>query len=74
MAVELVGIRKVAVISWGEEIKGANVSLQVDDEEKRTVTNDQESNLFFPPDFAGFVTVTVKGSSSGEETGTINVT
>lgn len=74
MAVELVDIRKVAVFSWGEDIKGANASLQVDDEEKRTVKNDHESNLFFPLDHSGYVTVTVKGSSSGEETGTLNIT
>ncbi len=74
MAVELVGIRKVAVISWDASvIHGENVSLQVGDEEKRTVKNDGESNLFFPADYTGDVTVVVRGSSEGEEIGTISV-
>lgn len=73
-------IRKVIVIEWkteGDEIdsvKGTSASIQVGDEEKRSVKNDGESNLFFPADFTGDVIVIVKGSKDGEDAGTITVT
>ncbi len=74
MAVQLKEIRKVAVIGWDTEaVKGKQASMQVKDEEKRTVDNDGESNLFFPMDFTGGVEVTVEGSKSGSDTGTISV-
>ena len=75
MTVELKDTRKVAVIGWDTEVvKGTHASLQVDEEEKRNVDNDGESNLFFPLDFTGEVEVMVAGSHSGEDSGTITVT
>jgi len=72
VAVELKDIRKVAVIGWDTDtVKGAEASLEVEGEEKRTVKNDGESNLFFPLDFEGSREVTVSGSHGGSETGTI---
>jgi hypothetical protein len=74
MTVELKDTRKVAVIGWDREVvRGSTASLQVEGEEKRNVTNDGESNLFFPMDFTGTVQVTVSGSHSGEETGTLSI-
>ncbi len=83
MTLVLKETRKVAVIGWQTSedmdeqaewvIRGANASLQVEDEEVRTVKNDGESNLFFPMDFTGKVTVTVKGSSKGEDTATLHI-
>jgi len=74
MTVELKGLRKVAVIGWDTEVvKGSHASMQVAGEEKRNVDNDGESNLFFPLGFVGEVEVTVAGSHSGEESGTISV-
>lgn len=74
MAVTLKELRKVAVIAWNTEaVKGRQASIQVKDEEKRTVDNDGESNLFFPMGFIGEVHVTVEGSKSGMERGTISV-
>ena len=74
MAVELKTVRKVAVISWDTEVVlGNDAAIHVGDQEKRNVDNDGESNLFFPMDFEGDVEVTVVGSSSGEDTGTISV-
>jgi hypothetical protein len=73
MTLVIKDVRKVAVLGWQTEgdndwtIKGADASLQVEGEEKRTVKNDGESNLFFPLDFSGDVTVTVRGSASGED-------
>ncbi len=73
--VELVGTRKVAVISWNTDVvKGTNASLEVEGEEKRMIKNDGESNLFFPADYTGTIGVIVKGSHSGEDTGSIEVT
>lgn len=75
MTVELKDTRKVAVIGWDTElVKGGNASIQVDDTEKRIVANDGESNLFFPLDYTGQIEVSVQGSESGEDTGTITVT
>ena len=72
--IELVEVRKVAVVAWdAEAVKGKQVSMQVAGQEKRTVDNDGESNLFFPLDYSGEVTVTVQGSKSGEESGSIQI-
>lgn len=74
MTVHLKSTRKVAVIGWDtSQVTGKTVSLQAKGQEKRTVDNDGESNLFFPMDFTGAVEVTVQGSKSGSETGTIHV-
>ena len=63
MTVELKDVRKVAVIGWDTElVSGDTASLQAQGEEKRTVTNDGESNLFFPLDYTGSVEITVRGS------------
>lgn len=85
MPVTLVDIRKVAVVQWSTEeygdeedpddvIKGAVASLQAEGQEKRTIDNDGEGNLFFPMDFEGEVEVTVRGSDSGESTAILNIT
>jgi hypothetical protein len=75
MTVELKSIRKVAVVGWDTAVvKGSDASMQVAGEEKRTVRNDGESNLFFPADYTGQVEVIVAGSKSGEDSGTISVT
>jgi len=75
MTVELKDIRKVAVIGWDTEtVKGSHASIQVEDEEKRNVDNDGETNLFFPLDYAGEVKVQIDGSKSGKDKGTISVT
>jgi predicted RNA binding protein YcfA (HicA-like mRNA interferase family) len=74
MTVELKSTRKVAVVGWDTEVvKGSHASMQVEGEEKRNVDNDGESNLFFPLEFSGHVDVTIAGSHSGEETGTITI-
>jgi hypothetical protein len=74
MTVELKDTRKVAVIGWDTAlVLGNDATLHAGGEEKRNVKNDGESNLFFPMDFVGDVEVTVVGSSSGEDTGTISV-
>jgi hypothetical protein len=79
MTLVLKETRKVAVIGWQTEgdnawnIKGHEATLEVEGEEKRVVKNDGESNLFFPMDFTGAVTVTVKGSHSGEDTATLSI-
>jgi hypothetical protein len=75
MAVEVKDTRKVVVIGWDTDIvKGENASIQTSGEgELRNVKNDGESNLFFPMEFAGPVDVIVRGSSDGEDTGTIYV-
>ena len=75
MTVVLKSIRKVAVVGWDTEVvKGTHASMQVEGEEKRNVDNDGESNLFFPGSFTGDVDVTISGSKSGKETGTLSVT
>ena len=74
MAVTLVELRKVAVVKWDADIvKGKSASMQVQGQEKRTVDNDGESNLFFPMDYYGSVKVTIEGSKSGEDTGTLEI-
>ncbi len=73
MTVELIDTRKVAVITWSGDIKGAQASIEAAGQEKRNVTNDGETNLFFPLDFAGDVEVTVRGSHGGVDSGVISV-
>lgn len=78
MALELKSIHKAAVIGWSEAVRGHDASLQVElhdgtTQEKRTVPNDGEANLFFPLAYTGSVKVTVQGSRGGEETGTVSV-
>lgn len=74
MTVHVIHQRKVVEVGWDRaQVKGAFASMQVDDEEKRSVENDGKANLTFPNDFEGEVTVTIKGSKSGTETGTITV-
>jgi hypothetical protein len=74
MTVELVEIRKVAVFSWDTTIvQGDQASIEAEDEEKRVVKNDGQSNVFFPQTFTGDVEITVKGSHDGEDSGTISV-
>lgn len=74
MPVHLKSVRKVAVVGWDiNVVKGTHASMQAEGEEKRNVDNDGESNLFFPADFSGSVEVTIAGSKSGEEKGTIEI-
>lgn len=75
MTVELKGTRKVAVISWDTSlVTGNQASIQLEGQEKRTVDNDGETNLFFPTDYSGSANVVVQGSHSGEDSGTIEIT
>lgn len=75
MTVTLKDIRKVAVIGWDtDQVKGTHASIQVANEEKRNVDNDGETNLFFPLDYSGEVKVTISGSKSGQDKGTISIT
>ena len=75
--VSIKDIRKVVVIAWDTEgadgVQGTTASLNVEGQEKRTVKNDGESNLFFPSDFSGAVKVSVRGSHAGTDKGTIEV-
>ena len=74
MTLEIKDVRKVVVIGWDTAIvKGAQASIEAEGEEKRTVKNDGESNIFFPFDFEGEVTVTVSGSHSGAETAALDI-
>ncbi len=75
MTVELKDLRKVAVLTWNTDIvKGTEASFEAEGEEKRTVKNDGESNLFFPLDYTGTVGVVVRGSHAGEDTGSVEIT
>lgn len=74
MAVTKVIQRKVVQVGWDTDVvKGSHVSMQVGGEEKRNTDNDGKANLTFPNDFTGSIEVTIVGSRSGEETGTIEV-
>ena len=74
MTVELKHTRKVVVIGWDDEqVKGTHVSLQVAGEEKRNTENDGAANIYFPARFSGDVDITVTGSKSGSDSGTISV-
>jgi hypothetical protein len=74
MTVAIKSTRKVVVVGWDTEVvKGMHASMQVEDEEKRNVDNDGAANLYFPTNFTGDIEVTIVGSKSGEETGTISV-
>lgn len=74
MTVHVVTQRKVVEVGWDRTVvKGTFASMQVDDEEKRSVENDGKANLTFPVDFEGSVEVTIRGSKTGSETGTITV-
>ena len=75
MAVELIHTRKVCVITWDTDaVKGSHASIQAEDEEKRNVDNTGTTNVFFPMDYQGSVDITVVGSKSGSDSGTIEVT
>lgn len=74
MTVELKHTRKVVVIGWDlDAVKGTSASIQVADEEKRNTGNDGRANLYFPSGFTGEVAITVAGSKSGTDSGTISV-
>jgi hypothetical protein len=74
MTVTLKDIRKVAVIGWDTtQVKGTHASVQAEGEEKRNVTNDGETNIYFPLDYSGEVKVTIAGSKSGQDKGTITI-
>ena len=74
MTVELRHTRKVCVIGWSlDEVKGSSASIQAGGEEKITTRNDGAANVYFPTDFAGEVDITVEGSKSGTDKGTISV-
>lgn len=74
MTVTVITQRKVVEVGWDRtQVQGAFASMQVDDEEKRSVENDGKANLTFPNDFEGEVNVTIRGSKKGSETGTITV-
>ena len=74
MTVELVHTRKVCVVSWDTDVvKGTHASVQAEGEEKRNVDNTGQTNVFFPADYEGECTLTIKGSKSGEDTGTFQV-
>lgn len=74
MTVHRIIQRKVVEVGWDRSVVlGTHASLQVEGEEKRDVENDGKANLTFPNDFTGSVEITVHGSKSGSETGTISV-
>ena len=74
MSVELVSTRKVCVISWDTDaVKGSHASIQAEDEEKRNVDNTGTTNVFFPLNYEGDCHITVVGSKTGEDSGTIHV-
>jgi hypothetical protein len=74
MTVHVITQRKVVEVGWDTKmVLGSHASMQVNDEEKRNVDNDGKANLTFPNDFVGSVDVTVSGSKSGSESGTVEV-
>jgi hypothetical protein len=74
MTVTLKHSRKVVVVGWDvTKVIGTHASIQVAGEEKRNVDNDGDTNLFFPADYTGQLELTVAGSRSGTDTGTITV-
>lgn len=74
MTVHVISQKKVVEVGWDRtKVHGSHASMQLDGEEKRSVENDGKANLTFSNDFTGPRTVTIKGSASGEETGTISV-
>lgn len=74
MSVHKISQRKVVEVGWDRtKVVGSHASMQVDDEEKRSVENDGKANLTFANDFTGSFTVTIKGSKSGSESGTLSV-
>lgn len=74
MTLHVISQRKAVEIGWStDKVKGSHVSLQAEGEEKRDTENDGKAVLFFPNDFTGAVSVNVKGSHSGEESGSISV-
>jgi hypothetical protein len=75
MTVVVNDVRKVVVIGWDLDIvKGTNASIQANEVEKLNVVNDGAANIYFPLDYTGQVEVVVRGSKSGEDSGTIEVT
>lgn len=74
MSVHVITQRKVVEVGWDQAVVlGSHASMQVEGEEKRSTENDGRANLTFPNDFTGEVVVTIAGSKSGIETGTIVV-
>jgi len=79
VTLSILNTRKVVVVGWttegdGDEvIKGSEATLEVDGEEKRTIKNNGEGDLFFPNNFAGSINVTVRGSHSGEDTASLAI-
>lgn len=69
------------VINWDTNmVKGNHASIlaanpETDDQlaEKKMVENDGENWLSFPKDYQGKCVVTVRGSESGEDEGTIEI-
>lgn len=74
MTIHIISTRKAVEIGWDtSKIKGDQVSVQAAGQEVRTTKNDGKAVVTFPADFTGPSHITVRGSSTGEETGTIQV-
>ena len=74
MPIHVVTQRKVVQVGWDDNVVlGSHASMQIAGEEKRNVENDGKANLTFPNSFTGEVEVTISGSKTGSETGTIEV-
>ena len=70
--------RKTVEITWDKEkVKGASVSIQVKEDvgsiELRSVENDEHATVTFPQSFTGVAHFVVKGSKSGEDSGSYHV-
>lgn len=80
MTLVIKSTRKVVVIGWDTTaIQGKQASLSATghdgvEREVRNTENDGAANLYFPADYEGNVEVTVRGSKSGEDTATLQVT
>jgi hypothetical protein len=73
--VEKINQGKYVEFSWDTDVViGDQVSLQVEGEgEKRTGKNDGKATFYFSSDTSKSVSIVVRGSSSGEDTGSIEV-
>jgi hypothetical protein len=74
MTVVVRDVRKVVVIEWDLDlVVGKTASVQADGKELRVVPNRGYTNVFYPLDWTGSTDFTIRGSSRGEDTGTIEV-
>jgi len=78
VAIHVTDARKVVIFSYGPQVKGYYASIRAAKPggkliEKKNVRNNHHATVSFPAHYSGACEISVRGSSSGVDAGTIKV-